>query len=408
MKSIFTVLTICAVSVMLNFLAVSSYSIVSGAEGLSEQLVVPNVNEDSSATGTFLGPLANTDRTYQLLINESQLTNFLGRNITGISWRLPTSATGPWPAADVNFTAYDIYLSRSVAPANRSLTFANNVIGSQTQVRSGALFIPDSSYGIVGSPNPFGPVIIFNTPYFYSGGHLLVEIRHDGFTGTSRSVEASSTSTSGYGTLFSACWTGSYTGTSGAQGNFGTVRLTGELTGPTLMLNALIEGFYDDVSNAMVSDTATVVVRNSTSPYSIVDQDAAVLDTSGRGFFFFGSVANAVNYYFVVVHRNSISTWSGNTPSFSGNFLAYDFTTANSQAFGNNLKFKGTEWTDYSGDILRDGFVDLSDITAAFNDASIFAGGYIVTDVNGDTFADLSDITIVYNNAQNFVQEIAP
>ncbi len=48
----------------------------------------------------------------------------------------------------------------------------------------------------------------------------MVEIRHSGFTGTSRSVEAVGTAIAGYGTDFSACWIGQYQGTLGLQGNF--------------------------------------------------------------------------------------------------------------------------------------------------------------------------------------------
>ncbi|HMP01982.1 MAG TPA: PEP-CTERM sorting domain-containing protein [Gemmatales bacterium] len=145
--------------------------------------------------------------------------------MTGLEWRLPSSATGPWPAAEVSFTAFDIYLSGSVDPADRSLTFANNIVGPQTQVRSGALVIPVDSFPSGGSPNDFGFFIGFN-PYLYSGSNLLLELRHTGFTGTSRSVDAIGTAIPGYGTLFSAAWTGSYAGLSGSQGNFSVTRFT--------------------------------------------------------------------------------------------------------------------------------------------------------------------------------------
>lgn len=189
------------------------------------QFVVPSSYENVPGTGTFLGPLANAQRTYQLLIHESLLTDMVGLELTGLTWRIPPSATSDWPTADVTFNNYDIYLSGSVTPADRSLTFANNIVGPQTQVRSGPLNIPTGSYTFGNSPNEFGPTIGFSN-YAYNGGHLLVEIRHSGFSGTSRSVDALVTSTPGYSTLFSAAWTGSYTGTSGAQGNFSIVRLT--------------------------------------------------------------------------------------------------------------------------------------------------------------------------------------
>ncbi|MBK8549767.1 MAG: T9SS type A sorting domain-containing protein [Ignavibacteria bacterium] len=193
-------------------------------------LVVPNSYTATPGTATFLGPLANAPRTYQLLINSNQLTGLVGFNLNGLTWRIPVSATGNWPSAEVIYTNYDIYLSGSVAPSERSLTFANNIVGTQTQVRSGELRIAENTYPSGGNPNDFGDEITFTTPWLYNGGNLLIEIRHTGFTGTSRSVDAIGTAISGYGTDFSACWTGNYTGTSGAQGNFGVVRLTADST----------------------------------------------------------------------------------------------------------------------------------------------------------------------------------
>jgi hypothetical protein len=159
----------------------------------------------------------------------------VGQQISALSWRIPTSATGPWPTADVTFANYDIYLSGSVTPSARSLSdFSANVVGPRAQVRSGSLMVPANAYPSGGSPNSFGPEITFDTPWLYTGGHVLVEIRHDGFSGTSRSADAIGTSTAGYGTQFSACWTSSYTGNSGSQGNFSVVRFTTLPQQPTL------------------------------------------------------------------------------------------------------------------------------------------------------------------------------
>lgn len=191
--------------------------------------VVPTGYAGMQGTASFLGPLSNAQRTYQLLIKDSLLTGIIGQRITGFTYRLLASAVSNWPASDVTFTNYDIYLSGSVAPENRSLTFSQNVVGPQKRVRFGSLTVNAGSFPAGGSPTTFGSEITFDSGYVYNGGHLLIEIRHTGFTGTSASVDAIGTSTSGYGTLFSACWTGNYAGTSGTQGNFAVIRLT---TGP--------------------------------------------------------------------------------------------------------------------------------------------------------------------------------
>ncbi len=181
-------------------------------------------------------------RTYQLLIHASELTSFIGLELSALTYRLGSAAGAPWPNASVSFDNYDIRISEGVDPMNRSLTFADNVIGPQTLVRSGSLTIPAGSFQIGTAPNPFGPAINFASTYLYNGGHLLIELRHTGFTGTSTSVDAvlaSGGPANGYGTRFSAAWTGSYTGTSGSQGNFSVIQLSAVPEPSAVMLGAV-------------------------------------------------------------------------------------------------------------------------------------------------------------------------
>ncbi len=86
----------------------------------------------------------------------------------------------------------------------------------------------------------------------------------------------------------------------------------------------------------------------------------------------------------------------------------YDYTSALTQAFGNNLKLKGTRYCIYSADVNQDGIVDGSDEALIDNDASNFATGYVVTDLNGDFIVDGSDYLIVDNNSSSFVVVIRP
>jgi hypothetical protein len=187
--------------------------------------VIPPAYEGSPGTGVFIGPHTNAQRTYQMLIHSSLLTDYVGRELSGFSWRLPVSATESWPAADTVYTNYDIRLSASVDPSARSLTFANNVAGPQTLVRSGPMEVPANAFPSGGSPNEFGLPIEFQNNYLYTGGHLLIEIRHTGNNSGSRAVDAITTSTSGYGTLFSGAWQSSYTAETGLNGNFTIIEL---------------------------------------------------------------------------------------------------------------------------------------------------------------------------------------
>jgi len=188
--------------------------------------VIPNAYSSIAGTGVFTGPISNTPRTYQMLINANQLTALVGTHITALSLRIPANSTANWPLTDVTFTNFDIYLAQSVPPSERHSTFDSNIVGTKTQVRSGSLLVPANSYTFGGNPNAFGAPINFNTSYLYTGGHLIVEIRQSGSNGTSRTNDAILSSTSGYGTNFSAGWAGSYTGTAVTNGNFCVMQLT--------------------------------------------------------------------------------------------------------------------------------------------------------------------------------------
>ncbi|GGD13244.1 T9SS type A sorting domain-containing protein [Flavobacterium orientale] len=225
--------------------------------------VIPNAYESTAGALTFNGPLSNSQRTYQLLIASSQLTDLIDKELTSLSFRIPANSTGAWPTSQVDFSNYDIYLSQSVSPPNRSLTsFPSNVVGAQTLVRSGGLSIPAGAFPSGSNPNPFGFQIVFSTNWLYVGGDLLIEIRHTGYTGTSRSVEAIGTAVTGYGTLFSACWTGNYTGTSGSQGNFSVIELRGQDALSIGDLDQMLFSVFPNPANDMLNFQAEVPLKN--------------------------------------------------------------------------------------------------------------------------------------------------
>lgn len=221
---------------MKNFLLIFSFLVcISPISKTFAQIdlgnIVPLAYASTPGNTVFVGPLGNTPRTYQLLINSNQLTGMVGQYVTAIAMRIPTSSTSAWPVSDVIYNNFDIYLAESVLPSQRRATFDSNIVGTKTQVRSGSLTIQTGAYPFNETPNRFGTEIMFNTPYHYVGGNLLIEMRHSGFTGTSRSIDAAGTSAPGYGTSFSACWEGNYTATTGITGNFAVIQLTSLTTG---------------------------------------------------------------------------------------------------------------------------------------------------------------------------------
>ncbi|MDQ3019048.1 MAG: DUF1929 domain-containing protein [Bacteroidota bacterium] len=178
-----------------------------------------------------------------------------------------------------------------------------------------------------------------------------------------------------------------------------------------LQLTALIEGFYDNVSNTMIQDTAKVFLRNIYSPYTIIDSVKGLLNSSGVGTFNFYNAVNVMPYYIVLQHRNSIETWSSGGNSFSAGIMTYSFITASNKAYGSNqiqIDNSPLRYAIYSGDVNQDEIIDVSDAGTIDNDAFNFVTGYIKTDLTGDELVDVSDEAIVDNNVFTFVGVIKP
>ncbi|MBK8982119.1 MAG: hypothetical protein IPM38_07295 [Ignavibacteria bacterium] len=183
----------------------------------------------------------------------------------------------------------------------------------------------------------------------------------------------------------------------------------GEILTPVLNLNMLVEGMYDPNSQQTVSDTVRVYLRNINSPFQIVDSAVSVFNTSGLASLDFQNVSDGINYYINVVHRNSINAWSkSGGESFSSSILNYDFTNDSSMTYGYNVIKKGAKFCFYSGDVDKDGAVDLSDLSVIDNLASSFAVGYLNSDLNYDLLTDIADLTVADNNAFNVVTVISP
>lgn len=179
----------------------------------------------------------------------------------------------------------------------------------------------------------------------------------------------------------------------------------------TLDLKTAIEGFYNSGTGRLsIKDTVKVYLHQATSPSQIVDSSSAIIDsTTLRGYCFFNNAPTGL-YYIRVTHRNGLDTWSksGGEAMTRGAVSIYDFTSAASQAYGNNLLLKGTRYCIYSGDVNSDGTIDGTDNSTIDNDVNSFVTGFVVTDLNADDIVDGSDLLIADNNASNFVSVVAP
>lgn len=169
------------------------------------------------------------------------------------------------------------------------------------------------------------------------------------------------------------------------------------------------EGFLS-FNKLNMRDTVRVYLRNNTTPFAVVDSAVSVIDSVSFVAPCVFKNVNTGNYYIQVIHRNAIETWSksGGEAVTKGIFSLYDFTTAASQAYGNNLTSVSSYWLMYSGDVNRDGSVDGTDLLDIDNDAFVYESGYRPTDLNGDGAIDATDLALADNNASNFISKITP
>ncbi|WP_337873175.1 sialidase family protein [Ignavibacterium sp.] len=174
----------------------------------------------------------------------------------------------------------------------------------------------------------------------------------------------------------------------------------------SLNLTVMFESFLNPTTNN--TDTITVELRTSSAPYSLISQIKTIPDNTGNSVLQFSNAAENTPYYVVVKHRNSIETWSASPIQFNSGFANYDFTTAQSKAYGNNLKLVNGKWCIYSGDVNQDGFINSSDVSLIFNSNSAGEQGYLSTDLNYDLFTEIFDLIFVFTNSSAGVQKITP
>lgn len=188
-------------------------------------------------------------------------------------------------------------------------------------------------------------------------------------------------------------------------------------------LTAYLEGLYssgtgnrkaqDEVGDHFagpVADLITVSLASATLPYATVYTTANVLlYANGKCSFSIPGTLSG-SYYIVVNHRNSIETWSAAPVALTGG-VNYNFTTAASQAYGNNMKpLAGGVFGFYGGNTSGsiDQKVDGTDMAVVDNGSTILLKGYVTADATGDGKVDGSDMALTDNNATSVITRIKP
>lgn len=159
-------------------------------------------------------------------------------------------------------------------------------------------------------------------------------------------------------------------------------------------------------------DTVRIYLARTDFPNVLVDSATATMsagNSTSTPLIFSNALSS--NYYWVARHRNSIETWSNVGVGLTRGVNTTHNFIPDGQSYGNNQAvvnasplYRGM----YSGDVDRDGAVDIADLGQIENAAAIFSSGYVVEDLTGDLFVDLADLAIADNNAAAFVLRVAP
>jgi hypothetical protein len=167
------------------------------------------------------------------------------------------------------------------------------------------------------------------------------------------------------------------------------VKLNQDGVSPADEVEAIIVELHDSVTYATVATTNAELKTDGTANCTFI--------TSPSG-----------SYYVAVKTSNAVQTWSTDPQTVGVILKSYDFSTAATQAYGDNMLSIGGVFCFYSGDINQDEVVDNTDapVLAVAIDGSAF--GVQVTDLNGDGSVDNSDAPFFENNAANSIFAIYP
>lgn len=216
--------------------------------GAEQHIVLPAVYANAEAPINTSVPIGAGAGTMQTMYSQEEMASVpITARITGFQTRQDNNfGFTPWPRLDIVIEDYRIYMGTSArTPGSFSDTFASNIVNKQ-QVKSGPLPLKKNAYPgafPIGGPLPegWGPVIVFDQAYTYTGGPLVIEWRNSGAGsdgGTSGDAAFNSAAAAGGGNSTSA------SATTSNGGSVAIVRLTYVTLACPADLNG--DGFVDD------------------------------------------------------------------------------------------------------------------------------------------------------------------
>jgi hypothetical protein len=195
----------------------------------------------------------------------------------------------------------------------------------------------------------------------------------------------------------------------------------------TLTVTVFLEGLYDGAGGMFeaqglagpefpgYADQVIVELHNDVT-YATIEYSSGPVNLSTSGVVTVNDIPSSLagSYYITIKHRNSIETTSAAPVSFAASPVSYNFTTASSQAYGDNMKLMGTVYAIFGGNANQNPvgdnqlLIDSGDMNDVENASALITFGYVVTDCNGDGLVDSGDMNIVENNSAGLVGVITP
>lgn len=192
----------------------------------------------------------------------------------------------------------------------------------------------------------------------------------------------------------------------------------------TLNLTLFIEGYYtgggmmnqvlfnQGIDPNLVStnvDTVIVELRSTVDPSIVAYSFKGVLQTNGSLVCSFPSSTVGNSYWIALFHRSAVQTWSANPVQINVS-TSYNFSSAASKAYGNNMTdlYGENIWSIHNGDLDQSEGIDIFDFPVLDFDIQSFNFGYYNTDLDGNGSVDIFDFPIIDANIQNFIYSIHP
>lgn len=192
----------------------------------------------------------------------------------------------------------------------------------------------------------------------------------------------------------------------GSASSCNTVVFATEPFGYNLIVRTYLEGFYTGSGTMLatinptdtITDTITVSLRNTTSPFAVQYTSKALLNTTGTAYAEFPQPALLRTYFITVENRNHLEIWSAAGFYFGQPDTNYNFTTAANKAYGSNqAALSGGFFGLRSGDVNQDDAINLNDLLWMDSKVSQFSPIYRPEDLNGDQVFESSDYSFLEN-----------